>query len=241
MGKTLMQDISFEGESLAYQLILSRRKSLAIVVHPDLRVIVKAPAHCRMKKIEQFVLKQFQWIQQKLKSFERHEAKFTRLQFIAGELHFYLGKTYPLSIMLGDLNAVTLENDAFIITCLDDTSPKAVKKQLDAWYLLEAKRLFEPLMTACWIRFNHPELNMPAMSIRKMSSRWGSFSAKTYRVALNSELVKSSLDCIESVIMHEFCHIKHLNHGANFYALLEHVSPDWRACNKQLNRQLLRI
>ena len=33
---------------------------------------------------------------------------------------------------------------------------------------------------------------------------------------------------VDAVVAHELCHLRHLNHGKRFYALLDKVCP-WRA------------
>ena len=41
-------------------------------------------------------------------------------------------------------------------------------------------------------------------------------------------------EVIDSVVVHELCHRKHMNHSAEFYAEVERVYPDYRKWNKWL-------
>jgi hypothetical protein len=36
------------------------------------------------------------------------------------------------------------------------------------------------------------------------------------------------------VISHELCHLKHNNHGSEFYRLLENLVPDYKTLRKEL-------
>ena len=59
-----------------------------------------------------------------------------------------------------------------------------------------------------------------------MQKRWGSLSDKR-TVTLNTNLVKAPKECIDYVVTHELCHLKHPDHSAEFYKLLDTVSPGW--------------
>ncbi len=83
------------------------------------------------------------------------------------------------------------------------------------------------------IRF---ELLRPALAVRRMSTRWGSCS-KAGRILLNPELVKSHIECIDYVSVHELCHLKVMSHSAKFYRLLGSWMPDWRRRKDKLEQQ----
>lgn len=67
-----------------------------------------------------------------------------------------------------------------------------------------------------------------------MKSRWGSLSSRGY-INLNLELIKTPLPCIEYVVLHELCHLEHMNHGPGFRRLLSQCLPDWQQRRQQLN------
>jgi predicted metal-dependent hydrolase len=45
--------------------------------------------------------------------------------------------------------------------------------------------------------------------------------------------------CIDYVVAHELCHLKHPNHSPAFYALLAQVMPDWRRRKERLETAVL--
>jgi predicted metal-dependent hydrolase len=71
-----------------------------------------------------------------------------------------------------------------------------------------------------------------------MKKRWGSCT-KAGVITFNTELVKAPTYCIEYVIMHELCHLKHPHHGKEFYDLLTQCTPDWVRRKERLERVVL--
>ena len=61
---------------------------------------------------------------------------------------------------------------------------------------------------------------------RNMTSRWGSCNVKTGEIHLSTRLILYPKDCIELVLLHEMCHMRHADHSAAFHAELEKWLPD---------------
>ena len=58
------------------------------------------------------------------------------------------------------------------------------------------------------------------VKIRKSKTRWGSCSSKQ-TINLSFYLMLLPQHLIEYVLLHELCHTVHLNHGSDFWALLD--------------------
>ena len=63
------------------------------------------------------------------------------------------------------------------------------------------------------------------VTIKHNSSNWGSCSARG-NINLNLNLVRLPEPVCDYVILHELCHLKHPDHGAEFHALLEKLCLD---------------
>ena len=71
------------------------------------------------------------------------------------------------------------------------------------------------------------------ISIRLQSSRWGSCAANG-NINFNCLLVLMPSEILDSVVVHELCHRKHMNHSKEFYAEIDKVFPDYKRCDKWL-------
>ena len=69
--------------------------------------------------------------------------------------------------------------------------------------------------------------------IKNNVSNWGSCSSLK-NINLNLRLVSLPQELQDYVMLHELCHLKYLNHGKEFHALLESVCPGHRALARQM-------
>ena len=59
-------------------------------------------------------------------------------------------------------------------------------------------------------------------------------------INLNLRLVTLPEELRDYVMLHELCHLKEMNHGARFHALLESVCPNHRVLEKALKTYRIR-
>lgn len=71
------------------------------------------------------------------------------------------------------------------------------------------------------------------ITIRNQRSRWGSCSAKG-NLNFNCLLMLAPPEVLDSVIVHELCHRKVMNHSDKFYAEVLSFFPNYYICNKWL-------
>lgn len=71
------------------------------------------------------------------------------------------------------------------------------------------------------------------ITIRNQKTRWGSCSSKG-NLNFNCMLMLFPDEVIDSVVVHELCHRKHMNHSPQFYTEIEKVFPEYKRCRKWL-------
>ena len=65
--------------------------------------------------------------------------------------------------------------------------------------------------------------------VRKMQTRWGSCNHIKGYLNFSLSLIERDRRFVEYVVLHELAHLIHANHGADFYALIAQIMPDFRA------------
>ncbi|MBR4308022.1 MAG: M48 family metallopeptidase [Oscillospiraceae bacterium] len=71
------------------------------------------------------------------------------------------------------------------------------------------------------------------ITIRNQRSKWGSCSSKG-NLNFNCLLMLAPVEVLDSVIVHELCHRKEMNHSPRFYAEVLRVFPDYHKWNHWL-------
>lgn len=92
-----------------------------------------------------------------------------------------------------------------------------VKKLLTNVLLCEAK-IFLPSRLKMWAEKYGFVYN--SCVIKNISSRWGSCSSKK-NINLSLFLMKLPIELVDYVLLHELCHLKEMNHGPQFWDLLD--------------------
>lgn len=107
----------------------------------------------------------------------------------------------------------------------------------EAFLRLREKLLMETVMRL--LRKWTPVMGVTVthVTLREMSSRWGSCRPKTGRLTFNLQLAHYAEALIEETVVHELCHFFHANHSAAFYAAMTRYLPDWKARKAARSRQ----
>ena len=74
--------------------------------------------------------------------------------------------------------------------------------------------------------------------IKNNVSNWGSCSTRG-NINLNLRLAAIDDDLRDYVMLHELCHLRYMNHGPEFHALLESLCPGHRKLSAQLKEYKL--
>lgn len=213
----------------------SDTQQVLIKVYPDCRVQAFAPKNATNDEVLAAVQKRGRWIYKKLCVFREQQADITPRKYISGESHYYLGKQHVLKVIEasnGPQKVRLLRGKLEVV--VRNNSPEKVNQLLSDWYRTRANEVFLRRITVLlgktlWVT------EAPLLRVQIMQTQWGSCSP-TGRLTLNPHLVKTPIDCIDYVILHELCHIAEHNHSERFYRLMYQVMPEWEKTKGRLDR-----
>ena len=215
---------------IPFRIESGARKRLSITVFPDLRLRVLAPESALAAAVLARVEARARWIAKQWREFAGAAPATPPRLYVGGETHWYLGRQYRLKLREpedGEREGVKLRGRFFWIMTRDKADAARARRLLEDWYQTRARAFFAERLRNCWLETRALELeSLPPFEVRRMSKRWGSCTARG-KILLNLELVQAPPSCVDYVIIHELCHLKHPHHGPQFYELLGRCLPDW--------------
>jgi predicted metal-dependent hydrolase len=149
-----------------------------------------------------------------------------------GELYLYLGDNYRLEIVPNvdvKQDHVVIDGDKLTIY-VKHYEDERIKQALKRFYYQECKALVESRIRNYQSRF---KTKPRAIRIADNSSRWGSCDAKL-QLTFNWRLAMAPLAVIDYIVVHEMCHMIHLNHDRSFWRLVGKLLPDYKERQNQL-------
>lgn len=224
--------LKFGSRLIDFTLHYQERKSLRIIVNPEGTVEVLAPIAAKEVDVIKRVRQKAPWILKQIDYFNSYKPTTPPRRFINGETHLYLGRQYRLKIVPDEKSIIKAYRGQLWMHTVNN-KPEALKEQLNKWYKERAKEVFNELLKEALPKFKQYRIAMPTLTIRLMSKRWGSCTPKG-KIILNTELIKAPKGSIEYVIIHELCHLVHLNHTRAFQNLQNKMMPNWEKWKNRL-------
>ncbi|WP_028509172.1 SprT family zinc-dependent metalloprotease [Ruminococcus sp. NK3A76] len=90
------------------------------------------------------------------------------------------------------------------------------------------------LRESCERLINLTKLCPKKITIKQMKSCWGRCSSNG-SISLNFYLYEHPKECMDYVVVHELCHLVHMDHSPQFWALVERYIPDCKEIRRRLN------
>lgn len=196
------------------------RRSRHVRLHVDEHGVITAsvPARFAARRIDPIVRERADWLHDVLVRMEQ-KAHDTAVDLERGDPVRWLGRWLPTQVQRGGRRASgAIEHERLVLRVPDDGD---AHEALLAWYRREARAIFERRV-AVWSELFG--LTPGKVSVREQRTRWGSC---TYRgdLSFNWRLVLAPDWVLDSIVVHELCHIDELNHSDRFWALLDRRYP----------------
>jgi predicted metal-dependent hydrolase len=220
---------------IAYKIVYSRRRSIGISVGPDSGVIVRAPYRTSLKTIENLIVSKSVWINKHLENYKSAVRIANHKIYGDGTTVLFRGKEFQIRIIESKTNTVKQSDNIIEIGLRNISDKEKAGLLLEKWFRSIAEDIFREKFEEILVRFRNYNFSPSELTVSALKRRWGSCSSKG-KITISSELVKLDDIYLEYVILHELCHLRHQNHGKEFYELLSEVFPDWKKRRSELKK-----
>lgn len=231
-------DVVHRYSSFEYKVIRRKRKTIGIKITAEGEVIVTSPFNISEETILNIIKKKEKWIKSKLQLLSQHKSYKDR-NFKSGEKLLYIGKELELEIRnlssnkIGLLTDYSLNNnlvrisDEKVLVYVDDNKLNKgdiIRELIIKFYRIEAEKLLRE-RTSYYSKIIGVSLNK--VTVKDQKTIWGSCSSKK-NINYSYRLVMAPIDIIDYVVVHELCHLIHMDHSKEYWRSVELVLPDYK-------------
>ncbi len=217
------------------KIIRTKRKSIALEMTDDAKLVIKAPFGMNDETIRNVVFKHRAWIEKKKKDIEARDPKFSPKEFVNGEGFLYLGKSYKLKIVDDQEVPLKFENVFYLSR---NALPQA-NEMFAEWY---KKMAYEKISERVRWYAQKRGFIYNKVNITHALKRWGS-SSSNGNLFFSWRLIMVPLPVIDYVVVHELVHLVEKNHTKEFWSKVKVLMPDHEKHKDWLKRNgyLLRL
>jgi predicted metal-dependent hydrolase len=206
--------------------VSDRRRTVRLTVERDATITASVPVATDEAQLTRVIVAKRLWLYAKLRERAEVGPPAPPREFVSGEGFLYLGRSYRLLLVDEGARPVRLWRGRLELRreSIDDAT-----RQLIAWYRSAGKPWLGQRI-APWAQ--RMSVDIDALRIRSLGYRWGSCSPGG---VLNIHWAAMQLppDLIDYVLVHELAHLRHHDHGHDFWRAVERAMPDAldrRAC-----------
>jgi predicted metal-dependent hydrolase len=212
-------------DSIPYEVIRSGRKTADIVIEPDGRVLVRAPVSASDERIDDIIQAKRLWIHRNLAEWRELNAARVMREYRNGEGFFYLGRSYRLLLVAEQKEPLLLKNGRFCLRrdLVDRGEIAAAKAAFRDYFIARGRERIRER-----VAYFSPKAGVAArkVAVRELGSRWASCSPAG-NLAFHWKCMMAPPKVIDYIVVHELCHMRHLDHSDAFWNEVDKLIPDY--------------
>lgn len=217
---------TYNDETIRFEIKYKNRSSFAISVDGYGNIEVIAPRKTPDERVIQVVESNWELIQQKVKEMKDRQQGQKDKTYDPDERFLYLGNSYPIEIIHDQ--SVTKDyvvfEDGKLHIYVKQVDAEKIKQSLRRFYYQQCKALIETSIANYQSYF---KTKPRSIRISDSQKTWGTCDSK-HQLTFNWRLAMAPRDVIDYVVIHEMCHMVHLNHDRSFWRLVGKIMPDYK-------------
>ncbi len=200
--------VLFDNEIIAFEVQYSKVKKISITMDSVGHIIVKAPKSTDEASIKKVVSQNGKAILKKLEEIAQIKERQKAKEYQGESKFLYLGKEYFLNQLIE----------------VEGLADDQLQVKLQKFYIINLKKIINER-----VEIYKKELGVSPKSIEIVDSKtqWGSCTWDK-RIDFNYRLAMAPIEVIDYVVVHELCHILHMNHDRSFWRKVGSIIPDYK-------------
>lgn len=236
-------EIKIGGKVLETTVKYKNRKSLQISITSEGKLIVSAPFGLSEERIGDILKSKEDLLKKRLSAYKNYTPP---TGFGENSGISFLGKNHEINLVENSkIPKIKIElKDFQIFLSFNPSIPQNLRKDmfeenLKKWILEKAYFELDQRMKKY---SKSTGFLYRSWRLKDQKTRWGSCSSKK-NISLNWRIVMAPEKIVDYVIIHELCHLKHLNHSKEYWDLVKKFTPDYLSSKKWLreNGHLLKL
>jgi len=217
---------TYSGKSIRFDIKYKNRTSIRMTFDSYGNIEIHAPKGTTNESVLQLLEVNWDLIQQNLTEMKGRLHGQQQKVYEHGESFLYLGNSYPIQIFQDkkiEQDYVVFEGDQLQIH-VKQLEDEKVKQALKRFYYQQCKALVEKSITSYQ---SHFKTKPRSIRITDSKTTWGTCDSRL-QLTFNWRLAMAPHKVIEYVVVHEMCHMVHLNHDRSFWRLVGKIIPDYK-------------
>ncbi|AGF56799.1 hypothetical protein B0P06_004921 [Clostridium saccharoperbutylacetonicum] len=215
----------YERQEIEFELTRRKRKTICIKIDEAGQVMVSAPLKISKEYILLVVKNRGSWIIAKKKEVTQRSLKRITRNFSEGNTFMYLGKEYPLKIVLqSNRKSILIKfNEKFEIYT-NTMEEEKLRSALEKWYRTETLKIVTERIAFYSSNFKD---KVTEIKVKEQKRRWASCTGKN-AILFNWRISMAKLDVVDYIVVHEMCHMDYRNHSKFFWNRVSEIMPNYK-------------
>lgn len=211
---------------IEYQLLRSdQRKTADIVIERNGLISVRVPEHLSEEQADAVVEHKRLWIYRNLAEWRDLNAARVVREWVNGEGFLYLGCAYRLLLTQEQDEPLKLKEGRFRLQrkIVEAGGEEAAKRVFEKFY---AEKALERINKR--VAYFAPKVGVTPISVevKGIGYRWATCTVDG-RLSFHWKCMMASPKVIDYIVVHELCHLHHLDHTDAFWNEVDKVMPDY--------------
>lgn len=224
--------------SIFYTIRVSRRaKSVRLKLSPYDGLVVVVPVEFDRTQIPALVESKSEWIRKAQRAYDEQRSADLEMtgQALPERVELAgIGESWRVAYRREELQrlGIQLQEEApgeLELSGVVDNHALC-REALEGWLKHRAQMKLRPQLL--YLASEHG-FATSRVSFRKQRSRWGSCSTKG-TISLNLKLLFLPTELVRYIMIHELCHMLHMNHSRQFWDTVARFDPNWQEHDRRM-------